>query len=284
MRETIDGSRDSVLASYFAYIAESHPLSRDRERELAERIQQGDMDARDELVRANLRFVVSIAMNYLNRGMSLADLISAGNMGLLTAAERFDAGRGFKFISYAVWWIRQSIIQSMVDQSRSVRLPANRIALLRNITKTSQRLGKNLEVEPALEDIADELELPVQELLNTVLSARVVCSLDDSDEDSHTTLLDNLPDRSQRAPDEDVVRSSDSVELGRILSTYLDYRERRIVQLYFGFDGSKAMTLEQIGTILGLTRERVRQIKEDALAKLRRTRQTSGLQPLVETC
>ncbi len=284
MRETIDGNKDSVLPSYFSYIAESHPLSRDRERELAERIQRGDLDARDELVRANLRFVVSIAMNYLNRGMSLADLISAGNMGLLTAAERFDAGRGFKFISYAVWWIRQSIIQSMVDQSRAVRLPANRIALLRNITKTSQRLGKKLEAEPALEDIADELELPVQELLNTVLSARVVCSLDDGDEESHTTLLDNLPDRSQRAPDEDVVRSSDSVELGRTLSTYLDYRERRIVQLYFGFDGNKAMTLEQIGTLLGLTRERVRQIKEDALTKLRRTRQSSGLQPLVETC
>ena len=283
MFETTNGSKESVLASYFAYIAESHPLSKDRERELAERIQRGDLEARDELVRANLRFVVSIAMNYLNRGLSLADLISAGNMGLLTAAERFDAGRGFKFISYAVWWIRQSIIQSMVDQSRAVRLPANRIALLRNIAKTSQRLGMNLEAEPALEDIADELELPVQELLNTVLCARVVCSLDDSDEESKATLSDSLPDPSQRAPDEDLVRSSDSRELGRILSTYLDYRERRIVQLYFGFDGSKQMTLEQIGTALGLTRERVRQIKEDALAKLRRTRQTSGLQPLVET-
>jgi RNA polymerase primary sigma factor len=222
-------------------------------------------------------------MNYLNRGMSLADLISAGNMGLLTAAERFDAGRGFKFISYAVWWIRQSITQSMVDQSRPVRLPANRIALLRNITKTSQLLGKSLEAEPALEDIADEMELPVQELLDTVLSARVVCSLDDSDEEFHTSRMDNLPDLSQRAPDDDIVRSSERVELGRILSTYLDHRERRIVQLYFGFDGSKSMTLEQIGTILGLTRERVRQIKADALAKLRRTRQTSGLQPLVET-
>ena len=138
MRETINGNNDSVLASYFAYIAESHPWSRDHERELAARIQKGDLEARDELVRANLRFVVSIAMNYLNRVMSLADLISAGNMGLLTAAERFDAGRGFKFISYAVWWIRQSIIQSMVEQSRPLRLPANRITLLRNITKTSE--------------------------------------------------------------------------------------------------------------------------------------------------
>jgi RNA polymerase primary sigma factor len=283
MREMTGANKDSVLASYFAYIAESHPLTRDQERALAGRIQQGDTGARDELVRANLRFVVSIAMNYLNRGLSLADLISAGNMGLLTAAERFDAGRGFKFISYAVWWIRQSIIQSLIDQSRTVRLPANRIALIRNIHKTSRRLSRNLEAEPALEDIAEELELPVQELLSTVLSARVVCSLDDGDDDSQS-LLDSLPDRSQRAPDDDIVRSSDRLELGRILATYLDRREQRIVQLYFGLDGNKALTLEQIGTTLGLTRERVRQIKEDALAKLRRTQQASGLQPLVENC
>ena len=161
---------DNAIRLYFSDITDSRPLSREKEVELSERINSGDMEARNELVQANLRFVIQVAKNYQNRGLSLPDLISAGNLGLLTAAERFDGTRGFKFISYAVWWIRQSILQAVADQARTVRLPLNKLSQLREISEAARRLGQGREVEPNVEDIAEELDLPAQDVVNTMLT------------------------------------------------------------------------------------------------------------------
>ncbi len=163
---------ENAIRLYFNDITDSKPLSREREVELSERINEGDMEARNELVQANLRFVIEVAKNYQNRGLSLPDLISAGNLGLLTAAERFDGTRGFKFISYAVWWIRQSILQAVADQARTVRLPLNKLSQLREITEAARRLGQGREAEPNVDEIADDLNLSMHDVVNTMLSAR----------------------------------------------------------------------------------------------------------------
>jgi RNA polymerase primary sigma factor len=268
MREfTEDG--ESVVRCYFDDIAASRPLSREREVELSAWIKQGDLQARDELVNANLRFVVDVAKNYQNRGMPLSDLISAGNLGLLVAADRFDGTRGYKFISYAVWWIRQSILQTIAEQVRTVRLPQNRLGLLNDIAKAGRRLGQGRESEPDVEEIAAELEVPVQEVLDTLLGARLVQSLDQVfGEGDERSLLNMLADTSQESPDTKVLRDSAREQLGSVLQS-LDGRELRIIRLYFGLDGKETLTLEQIGSLLGVTRERVRQLKEQALGKLR---------------
>ena len=174
----ISSDRDNALRMYFDDIAESKPLSREREVELAACIKAGDMGARDELVQANLRFVVDVAKNYQNRGLALDDLISAGNLGLLTAAERFGGERGYKFISYAVWWIKQSILQTIAEHARTVRLPMNKVSLLKDISKASRRLGQGREGDPDIEEIAAELDVPAEDVLDTMLSARAVRSLD----------------------------------------------------------------------------------------------------------
>jgi len=174
---------DNTLRLYFDDIAESRPLSRQREVELSARIQDGDMAARDELVQANLRFVIDVAKNYQNRGLSLEDLISAGNVGLLTAAERFDGTKGYKFISYAVWWIKQSILQTIAEHARTVRLPLNKLSLLKDISRATRKLGQGREGEPDVEEIAAELGVPSEEVLDTMLSARSVRSLDESFEE-----------------------------------------------------------------------------------------------------
>lgn len=168
---------ENTLRLYFDDIAESTPLSREREVELADRIKNGDMHAREEMISANLRFVVDVAKKYQNRGLSLSDLISAGNLGLITAADRFDGTKGYKFISYAVWWIRQSILQTLAEHVRTVRLPLNKVSLLKDISKASRKLGQHSASEPAIEEIAAELEVPAEEVLETILSARAVCSL-----------------------------------------------------------------------------------------------------------
>lgn len=260
---------DEATGQYLADIANSRPLSREREIELAERIHQGDEEARNELVQANLRFVVDVAKSYQNRGLALSDLISAGNLGLLTAAERFDGTKGFKFISYAVWWIKQAILQAIAEQARIMRLPLNRLALLRDISQAARRLGQDQEVEPDAEEIAAELEVSVEEVEQTLLAARSVRSLDALfEEEDKRSLLDILPDEGVPRPD----GFADGDELkGRMdaLLDRLDERERRIIIRYFGLDGEEPMTLDQIGVKLGITRERVRQLKVRALSKMR---------------
>jgi len=281
--QEILSDEENTLRLYFDDIAESRPLSREREVELSARIQEGDMEARDELVQANLRFVIDVAKNYQNRGLSLSDLISAGNVGLLTAAERFDGTKGYKFISYAVWWIKQSILQTIAEHARTVRLPLNKLSLLKDISKASRKLGQGRESEPDVEEIAAELDVPAQEILDTMLSARTVRSLDESfEEDDERSLLNILADNNQETPDSDVITSSARTQLEEVLES-LDERELRIIRLYFGLDGTEALTLVQIGGLMGLTRERVRQLKERALGKLRHPTRYQALLALVDS-
>ena len=281
MHETLS-DKENILRLYFDDIAESRPLSREREVELAARIQEGHRDARDELVQANLRFVIDVAKNYQNRGLSLADLISAGNVGLLTAAERFDGTKGYKFISYAVWWIKQSILQSIAEHARTVRLPMNKVSLLKDISKTARRLGQGREGEPDVEEIAQELDVSAEEVRETLLSARTVRSLDEAfTEDDERSLLNILSDPHQASPETEVLGDSARAQLESVLVN-LDERELRIIRLYFGLDGHEALTLERIGGMMSLTRERVRQLKERALSKLRHPARYEALLSLVE--
>ena len=272
---------DVSLQTYFQEIGNSQPLSREKEAELAERIAAGDGRAREELAEANLLFVVTVAKKYRNRGMSFSELISAGNVGLMTAVDRFDATRGFKFISYAVWWIRQSIQQALAEDSRTVRLPINRISLLHKIARTRQQLGDAKEGEPRDEEIAAALDLSISEVRDTMLRGRRAVSLDRAvfDEDEDSTLLKRLADDEQERPDETITRNSSQKQLEMVLND-LDEREHSIVQSYFGLDGSEPMTLEQIGNRMGLTRERIRQLKERAFSKLRHPSRRDALRSL----
>jgi len=272
MAETCRGSfwdiEDSV-GNYLSEISHSKPLSAAEEVELARRIKQGDAAARNRLVEANLRFVVSVAKDYQNRGVPLADLIGAGNMGLITAAERFDENKGFKFISYAVWWIRQAILQTLAEQSRTVRLPLNKVGLLYKISKASRQLQQTQADDPDPEEIARELDVSADEVKETLLCGRSVRSLDAAfhPEEEHS-LLDVLPDERQESPEMQVMRGC----LRRQIDSALDglmVREAQILKLYFGLSGEEPLTLDQIGARFGLTRERVRQIKEKALHRLR---------------
>ena len=262
-------SEDAGLQAYFNDIAKSKPLLREQEIELASRIREGDSSAREELAQANLLFVISVAMKYKNRGLTLAELISAGNMGLMTAVDRFDPARGYKFISYAVWWIRQAIMQALAEDVRTVHLPLNKVNLLHKISRMSQRLSGERKDEPELEEIAAALDVSVEEVRETVLSGRKAYSLDkEFEEDDERSLMKTLVDASQEAPDANILRTSTQRQLETVLDG-LDEREQRIVRLYFGLDGDKPLTLEQIGALMNLTRERIRQIKERAFSKLR---------------
>ncbi|HCK11971.1 RNA polymerase sigma factor RpoD/SigA [bacterium] len=270
------------LDLYLRDISSSKPLSGAEEIELARLIKKGNQRARDQLVSANLRFVVSVAREYQNHGVPLSDLISAGNVGLMTAAERFDGTRGFKFISYAVWWIRQAIHQSLAQDSRVVRLPINRIDLLHNISKVSRELRQNTEKEPEPEVIAKELGVSEEMVKDTLLRARDVWSLDASfKEDDEHSLINILPDTSQQAPDTEVVEDSVKIQVEEVLES-LDDREQEVLRLYFGLGDDEPMTLEEIGVRFNLTRERVRQIKEKALRRLRHPRRCALLEPLME--
>ena len=284
MVQDILGDEKDLLRLYLDDIVESKPLSREREVELSERIKDGDMGARDELAQANLRFVVDVAKKYQDRGLSLSDLISAGNLGLLTAAERFDGTKGYKFITYAVWWIRQSILQTLAEDARTVHLPINKVSLLKDISKASRCLSQGRESDPDIEEIAAELDVPADEVLETILSARTMRSLDETfEEDDERSLLNTLADERQKAPDIDVLNEEIREQIDAVLH-YLDERERYIIRLYFGLDGNDALTLEQIGALMGLTRERVRQLKERALVKLRAPKCYGVLPSLVVTC
>jgi RNA polymerase primary sigma factor len=283
MLDALGDRESSTLRAYFDDIADSTPLSREREVELSARIQDGDQDARDELIQANLRFVIDVAKNYQNRGLSFPDLISAGNLGLMTAAERFDGTRGYKFISYAVWWIRQSILQTIAEHVRTVRLPLNKLSLLKDISKATRKLGHGRDHEPVVEEIAKELDLSPDVVTDAILSARPVSSLDGAfDDDEKRSLLNIVPDQNQRAPDSELMRGSARGQLEDVLNS-LDEREQKIIRLYFGLDGMEALTLEQIGDLIGVTRERVRQIKERALGRLRHPSRYQFLKQIAES-
>ena len=265
----VPNNQKGTLQLYLDDIADSTPLSREKEVELSVRIRAGDLSARDELVQANLRFVIDVAKNYQNRGLSLADLISAGNVGLMTASERFDGTKGFKFISYAVWWIKQSILQTIADHARTVRLPLNKLSLLKDSSKASRKLGQGRETEPEIEEIARELDVSPKEVQDTILCARAICSLDERFEDDDSrSLLSVLRDDNQRSPGGAVMGQAARSQLESVLEC-LNERECKIIRLYFGLDGDGAMTLEQIGGLMNLTRERIRQLKKRALDKLR---------------
>ena len=261
---------DPALASYLRDISDSTPLSAGEETELARSIHEGNGDARNALVEANLRFVVSVAKEYQNRGLSLAELISAGNVGLITAAERFDETRGFKFISYAVWWIRQSILQALMEQS-TVRMPVNRLDMLSKISRTAEALQQK-GIAPSIDNVADTLGFTAEEVERTLVTGQPVRSLDAPFDDGEERCLhDCLGDEEQRSADEALLTLTLQQDIATALQG-LTAREGEVLRLYFGIEQDRPMTLDQIGARFKLTRERVRQIKELALSKLRHPR------------
>jgi RNA polymerase primary sigma factor len=262
---------------YLREIGETPLLTADEEVSLAKRIRTGDHDALEKLTKANLRFVVSVAKQYQNQGLSLADLINEGNIGLIKAAKRFDETRGFKFISYAVWWIRQAILQALAEQSRIVRLPLNRVGTLHKIGKVSSSLEQEFGREPSPEEIATHLDLSEIEVSDTLKISNSHLSLDapfSTSEDN--SLIDVLEDEFQPPPDEQLLGDSLRVEIGKALET-LTARESEVINLYFGLNQEKALTLEEIGARFNLTRERVRQIKEKAIRRLRHASRSKSL-------
>ena len=274
--------RDEVKDSLHRYledVATSEPLTSQEEVFLARRIKKGDLEARRKLVEANLRFVITVAREYQNQGVPLADLISAGNLGLITAAERFDETRGFKFISYAVWWIRQSILQTLAEHSRVVRLPLNRVDLLRRISRYVNNRQQETSGRPPEEEIAEELGITVEQVVDTIASGQQILSLDMTfGEDEENSLLEVMTDENQEPPDHLLLQNSLEHEIFAALDT-LEEREREVIRLYFGLSGDAEMTLEEIGIRFRLTRERVRQIKEKALRKLRHPTRGRKLMP-----
>ena len=269
-----EGSLDQYLRDISVY-----PLiSREEEAELARRIRVGEQEALDKLVRSNLRFVVSVAKKYQNQGVSLSDLINEGNLGLIRAAHKFDETKGIKFISYAVWWIRQAILQALAEQSRIVRVPLNRAGTLHRIGKRANSLLQELGREATHAEIAEGMDITEEEVTKTMSISQVHLSLDaplSPGEDNR--LLDYLADTVNPTPDEQTFEKA-LIEAIEDSLGGLKEREARILRLYFGIDGAEPMTLEEIGTLLGITRERVRQIKEKALSRLRHVSRAKSLE------
>jgi RNA polymerase primary sigma factor len=268
---------DQSLDRYLQEIGEVELLTANEEVELAREIKQGSQDALEKLTKANLRFVVSVAKQYQNQGLSLGDLINEGNLGLIKAAKRFDETKGFKFISYAVWWIRQAILQALAEQSRIVRLPLNRVGALHKIGKTSSGLEQEFGREPSANEIADELEMSPYEVMDTLKISSRHLSLDAPFNDGEDNrLLDVLEDKFQPSPDEKLIGDSLKGEIVKALSTLTD-REAEVISLYFGINRDHSLTLEEIGEKFKLTRERVRQIKEKAIKRLRHASRSKPL-------
>jgi RNA polymerase primary sigma factor len=275
----ITNRESQSLDKYLQEIGKVDLLTPDEEVELAKRIKEGDQIALEKLTKANLRFVVSVAKQYQNQGLSLGDLINEGNLGLIKAAQRFDETRGFKFISYAVWWIRQSILQALAEQSRIVRLPLNRVGSLNKISKTFSELEQRYEREPSPEELAEVLDVTTAEVVDTMkISGRHVSMDAPFVQGEENSLLDVLEDDSEETPDSGLMDDSLRREVQRALST-LTQREADVITLYFGLNGEHAMTLEEIGEKFNLTRERVRQIKEKAIRRLRHTSRSKALKP-----
>lgn len=266
--KSITNRESASLDKYLQEIGKEDLITVEEEVELAQRIRKGDQKALEKLTRANLRFVVSVAKQYQNQGLSLPDLINEGNLGLIKAAEKFDETRGFKFISYAVWWIRQSILQALAEQSRIVRLPLNQVGSLNKINKAFSRFEQENERRPSPEELAESLDLPAEKVADTLrVSGRHISVDAPFVEGEDNSLLDVLVNDDSPVADRTLINESLSTEVERALST-LTERERDIIKLFFGIN-TQEMTLEEIGEKFGLTRERVRQIKEKAIRRLR---------------
>lgn len=275
----ITNRESQSLDKYLQEIGKVDLITSDDEVELAQRIREGDQVALEKLTKANLRFVVSVAKQYQNNGLTLGDLINEGNLGLIKAAKRFDETRGFKFISYAVWWIRQSIMQALAEQSRIVRLPLNRVGSLNKISKTFSELEQKFQREPSPEELAEVLEISTEEVAaNLKISGRHVSMDAPFVNGEENGLLDVLENDSEDTPDSGLMNDSLRREVQRALST-LTQRESDVIAFYFGLNGEHPMTLEEIGEKYNLTRERVRQIKEKATRRLRHSSRSNSLKP-----
>ena len=267
------------LDKYLQEISREGMISADEEVELAIRIKAGDQRALEKLTRANLRFVVSVAKQYQNQGMTLPDLINEGNVGLIKAAERFDETRGFKFISYAVWWIRQAILQALAEQARIVRLPLNKIGTINKLNRAFSELEQKYERPPSAEELAEFMEVSVNDVKQSLQSNGRHVSMDaplTEGDESSSSLYDVLPNTYSETPDVDLVKDSLRKDIERSLST-LTSREGEVVRLYFGLNGRYPLTLEEIGEKFDLTRERVRQIKEKAIRRMKHTSRSKML-------
>ena len=275
--KSITNRESASLEKYLQEISREEMISTEEEVELAQRIRKGDRKALEKLTRANLRFVVSVAKQYQNQGLSLADLINEGNVGLIRAAEKFDETRGFKFISYAVWWIRQAILQAIAENSRIVRLPANQLGALNTLKKEISRLEQELERPPSDEEVAERLDMPVDKIKAILgISGRHI-SIDAplvADED--TNFVDVLPNEDTPPTDDLLMKESLSLEIERALTALTEY-EREVIKMYFGIGIPHPLSLDEIAMKFGLTRERVRQIKEKGLKRLKNSSKAKGL-------
>ena len=277
----ITNRETASLEKYLQEISKLSLITAEEEVELAQLIRAGDKDALDKMTRSNLRFVVSVAKQYQNQGLTLPDLINEGNLGLIKAAKKFDETRGFKFISYAVWWIRQSILQALAEQSRIVRLPLNKIGAISKINQVYSKLEQAMERTPSAEEIAELMELNLADVKNGLRQSQRHVSMDApvaADGGDDRNMYDMYQVNDQANPDHRLISESLTLEVQRSLST-LAKRESEILRLYFGLEDKASHTLEEIGTIYGLTRERVRQIKEKALRRLKTSSRCHSLRP-----
>ena len=266
--KSITNRESASLDKYLQEIGHEEMISIEEEVELAQRIRKGDRKALERLTKANLRFVVSVAKQYQNQGLSLADLINEGNFGLIKAAEKFDETRGFKFISYAVWWIRQSILQAIAEQSRIIRLPLNQVSSLNKINKVLNKFEQENERRPSIDEIAQDTDIPEEKIIEAFKVNTHHISVDAPfHDDDESSLLDVIPNDAIPSTDKSLVEESLRAEIGRVLDI-LEDREKKVIEAYFGIN-QREMTLEEIGSKYGLTRERVRQIKEKAIRRLR---------------
>lgn len=276
--KSITNRESASLDKYLQEIGREELITAEEEVQLAKKIRDGDQRALEKLTRANLRFVVSVAKQYQNQGLSLPDLINEGNLGLIKAAKRFDETRGFKFISYAVWWIRQSILQALAEQSRIVRLPLNQVGSLNKINKAYSKLEQEFEREPSAEELANILDLPEDKIADTMkVSGRHVSMDAPFQQGEEGSLVDVLVNHDSPRADGQLMNESLSKEIDRALST-LTERERDVIKLFFGIGIPHGLTLEEIGAKFDLTRERVRQIKEKAVRRLRHSSRSKLLQ------
>ena len=268
-KQVTNRSETASLDKYLHEIAKVPLLTADEEAELARRIKNGDDEALDKLTKANLRFVVSVAKQYQNQGVTLSDLINEGNFGLMKAAHRFDETRGFKFISFVVWWIRQAILQAIAEQSRIVRLPMNKVVAISKISKTVAALEQELQREPRISEIAEKLDIPESEVKDSLRNSPRHLSMDASlTKDDDTNLYDVIKSEETAPPDRELIYESLQSELRRVIDL-LPEREADVLKLYYGLGSKHPMTLDEIGEKFDLTRERVRQIKEKAIRRLR---------------
>ncbi|GIV26900.1 MAG: RNA polymerase sigma factor RpoD [Bacteroidia bacterium] len=277
--KSITNRESASLDKYLQEIGKEELITAEEEVQLAKRIKEGDEEALEKLTRANLRFVVSVAKQYQNQGLSLPDLINEGNLGLIKAARRFDETRGFKFISYAVWWIRQSILQALAEQSRIVRLPLNQVGSLNKINKAYSKLEQEHEREPSTEELAEATDIPIEKVADTLRVSGKHVSIDApliAGEES--TLVEVLPNSDSPSADAALMKESLEKEVERALST-LTERERDVIKLFYGIGVAHPLTLEEIGDKFNLTRERVRQIKEKAIRRLRHSSRSKLLLP-----